>query len=327
MDDDMIELKAGNAELRRRLEAYAETRLSPEPASASRIRARVLAVAHRRADLERAETGLAVLPRPADDVVERPMATIRSAGAHRRTPWRRAASVLLAASLGLGLVAGAALAARPGGPLYEARLWAETLTLPTDPGARAVAELERLTHRIQEAMTASQAGDPDGAAAALAAYEAITEQASTGAIIADDAVASAALQAGVARNIDVLRGLADRLPERASAAISAAIERAIARSDQAIEEIGGGRGDGDGSGVGGGSGDGSGAGGGSGDQPTDRAPAGPSARPTDEPPAKPTKAPTAKPQATPKPDRTPAGDGKPPEPPGGGEDDPGGEGD
>jgi hypothetical protein len=308
MDDDMIDLKAGNAELRRRLDAYAEARLSPDPAATSRIRARVLAVAHRQADLERADTGLAVLPRPTGDAEDAPMRPVTTTGARRRAPWRRAASVLLAASLGLSLVVGTALAARPGGPLYESRVWAETLTLPSDPSARAVAELERLTHRLQEAVTASQAGDPDAAAAALTAYEAITEQASTGAIIAGDTVASAALQAGVARNIDVLRGLADRLPERASLAISAAIERAIARSDRAIEAIGRGRGNGNGSG----------AGGGSGAQPTDRTPAGPSAKPTKEPPAKPTNEPTAKPQPTSKPDKTPPGDGKPPEPPGGG---------
>lgn len=317
MDDDMIDLKAGNAELRRRLDAYADARLSPDPAATSRTRARVLAVAHRQADLERADTGLAVLPRPTDGG-DAPVDRARAA-ARRRAPWRRAASVLLAASLGLSLVVGTALAARPGGPLYASRVWAETLTLPSDPGARAVAELERLTHRLQEAVAASQAGDPAGAAAALSAYETITEEASTGAIIAGDAVASAALHAGVARNIDVLQGLADRLPERASLAISAAIERAIARSDRALDAIDRGRGDGAGSG----------SGGGAGAQPSDRAPADPSAKPTRDPAAKPTKAPTAKPEPTEKPDKTPPGDGKPQEPPGdgGGGGDQGGDGD
>ena len=61
MDDSMIDLTAGDAMLRRRLEAYAEDRLSPDLATSSRLRARVLAVAHRQADLARADASLTVL--------------------------------------------------------------------------------------------------------------------------------------------------------------------------------------------------------------------------------------------------------------------------
>ena len=49
MDDAMMDLMAEHGLLRRRLEAYAETRLSPDLAASSRMRARVLAVAHRQA--------------------------------------------------------------------------------------------------------------------------------------------------------------------------------------------------------------------------------------------------------------------------------------
>ena len=49
MDDAMMDLMAGHGELRRRLGAYAEARLSPDLAASSRMRARVLAVAHRQA--------------------------------------------------------------------------------------------------------------------------------------------------------------------------------------------------------------------------------------------------------------------------------------
>ena len=68
MDDAMIDLMAGDAELRRRLMAFADERLTPDLAASSRMRARVLATAHRRADLARADARLAVLSRPADAI-------------------------------------------------------------------------------------------------------------------------------------------------------------------------------------------------------------------------------------------------------------------
>ena len=89
----------------------------------------------------------------------------------RRWTWQRAAGIALAASLGVGAMAGTAFAARPGGPLYDARIFAETLTLPSDPSARAVAELDRLKDRLHEIGEAARSGDAVGAMAALAAYE------------------------------------------------------------------------------------------------------------------------------------------------------------
>jgi hypothetical protein len=228
MDDEMIDLIAGDAQLRRRLEAYAESRLSPDIVTSSRIRARVLAVAHRHADLARADAALTIVSETT------PHARTSVRAGHR---WGRALVGLLAASLVLGATAGSVFAARPGGPLYEPRLWLETLTLPTDPSQRALAELERLQHRLDEAADALRSGDIAGVAAALTAYERIMDQASSAAIAAQDDVAAAVLQTGVGRNVEVLQALILALPDQAAEAIERAVQRAIERSDRAIERI------------------------------------------------------------------------------------------
>ena len=307
MDDQMIDSIAGDGILGRRLEAYAELRLTPDLATSSRLRARVLAVAHRQASLVRGDAGLTVLPRPADNAAARSRGGVRPDTRHaatrpQRQRWYRVAGVLLAASLGSLLVAGAALAARPGGPLYESRLWAETIGLPVDPSARAVAELDRLRERLSEIGEASRSGDSAGATAALAAYEAIIEEASASAILADDEVAAAVLETGVGRNVEVLQSLLGRVPANASDAISRAIDAAIARSAEAIDRI-------DASRPGGGEppargGDGGTSGGGSAAEPTPRA--------TKVPAEKPTKAPVT--AATPKPKPTDRGTSQPAKP-------------
>ena len=243
MDDVMMDLTAGDGLLRRRLEAYADARLSPDLATSSRLRARVLAVAHRQASLARADAALTLLS-PADGVaVARPSGSLplesrRPLAQARGGRRQRAVGVLLAASLAAVMIVGGVSAARPGGPLYEARLWTETLALPTDPSARAVAELGRLRDRLGEIGDASRSGDTAGAIAALAAYASIVEEASAAAILADDDVAAAALEAGVGQNVEVLRALAARLPANASAAISRAVDAAISRSNDAVHRIG-----------------------------------------------------------------------------------------
>jgi hypothetical protein len=269
MDDEMIDLMAGDARLRRRLEAYAETRLTPDLATSSRIRARVLAVAHRQAVLARADAALTIVT----------MATDRQDLPARRgrSPWRRPLVGLLAASLAIAAAAGSAFAARPGGTLYEPRLWLETLTLPSDPSERALAELDRLDTRLNEAADAVRTGDTAGATAALAAYETILEQASAAAIAAQDDVAAAVLETGVGHNLEFLQALIPALPGQAADAITRVVQRVIERSDRAIEKI----------------------------EQGQQAPAG---RPNSAPAgssAKPTKAPT--PDATPKPTKKPAG--------------------
>jgi hypothetical protein len=269
MDDHMIELMAGDARLRRRLEAYADLRLTPDLATSSRIRARVLAVAHRHADLARADAALTIVTATTERT--------RRPARRRRAPWQRALVGLLAASLALGAAAGSAFAARPGGALYEPRVWLETLTLPSDPSQRALAELDRLERRLAEAAEAVRSGDTAGATAALEAYERILEQASAAAIAARDDIAAAVLETGVGHNLDVLRALMLALPDQAAGAIERVVQRAIDRSDGAIERI-------------------------------ERGQGAPAAAPLGEPAgpsAKPTKAPT--PEPTPKPTKKPGG--------------------
>jgi predicted RecA/RadA family phage recombinase len=275
MDNEMIDLMAGDAVLRRRMDVYAELRLSPDLATSSRIRARVLAVAHRHADLARADAALTIVT-----AATPPSKTAVRAG-HR---WGRALVGLLAAALVLGASAGSVFAARPGGPLYEPRLWLETLTLPSDPSQRALAELDRLDHRLAEAKDAVRSGDSAAAAAALEAYATIMEQASSAAIAAQDDVAVAVLETGVGHNVDVLQALILALPDQAADAIERAVQRAIDRSDRTIDKIERGQPGG-----------------------------GPNANPGGDPGARPTRAPT--PEPTPKPTKKPAGG-----PPGGGPD-------
>lgn len=305
MDDQMIDLMDGNDLLRRRLEAYANIRLSPDLATSSRLRARVLAVAHRQASLARADAALTVLSPSgvagalaSRGLTRAVLSTSGRSGSGRRY---RAAGALLAASLATAIVVGGVSAARPGGPLYETRLWAETLTLPGDPSARAVAELGRLSDRLREVGEADRSGDPLAAMAALAAYEAILEQASASAILAGDDVAAAVLETGVGRNVEVLRALAARVPTTASAAITRAVDAAIARSTDAVQRIGANR-------PGGGQDDGAGSG-----SPATppRATKAPTAEPTPEPDStatpKPeaTRKPTVEPTATDQPQETP----------------------
>jgi hypothetical protein len=318
--DDMMELTAGDAQVWRRLEAYADTRLSPDLATSSRLRARVLAVAHRQAALARAEGGLTILPSPAGAAVAstfspRAQQVARRSSRRRGWTWKRAAAVILAASLGAGMSVGGAFAARPGAPLYDARMWAETLTLPTDPSARAVAELERLKDRLREIAEATRDGDTAGATAALTAYETIVDEASASAILAGDDVAAAALETGVGHNVGVLQALMARVPSHANAAISRAVDAAIARSADAVDRIHASRPNGDPNHAGGGH---------PAADPTPRATEAPTVRPTPnqtpEPTARPTAVPNspkpkptpkATPEATPQPTPTPAPTPKP----------------
>ena len=260
-----------DGELTSRLQAYAHARLSPSLAVTTRIRVQVMAAAHRLAAAERAA-----------ETPVRPTAM-------RRPAWRRPMFGLLAAGLTLALAVGSVAAAQPGGPLYETRIWAETLTLPTSAADRAQSQVRRLQERLAEAAAATAAGDTNASDAALAAYGAIVGEATAGADVS--AAANATLDTGVRRNIEVLTILAERVPKPARTAI----EHAIERSSSAVDGL---RGK---SGVGG--------------QPTNPAKA-PDPGPTDRPErsANPNKPPAnqAKPPADPaKPRPTPKAGGKP----------------
>jgi hypothetical protein len=307
MDNDLMQDRDRNDdELARRLEAYAEARLSPELPATTRMRARVMTAAYRHAALARADADRATAVAAA--------AAATQANRTRRPVWRRPLTALLAAGLTLGVGVGSVAAAQPGGPLYGTRIWAETLTLPANANERAQAELRRLEDRLAEAAAATAAGDLNAGNAALEAYAAIVNEATHEA--GNDVSAAATLDAGVRNNIDVLTVLVGRVPNEQA---RDAIQRAIDRSDAALDELHG--------------------------KPTDTPGGQPPANPTGNPkpdatnrpdrtanPNKPTSNPadaTAKPHPTPKPEstinaqstpdaeRTPRG-GPPSEPPGGG---------
>ncbi len=276
-------------ELGRRLEAYAEGRLSPELSATTRMRARVMAAAHHQAMLARADTARAALAAAAAEA---------QADRTRRMSWRRPLTALLAAGLTLGVGVGSVAAAQAGGPLYGARVWAETLTLPPNANERAQAELHRLADRLAEAAAATTAGDLNAANAALDAYAAIVNEATAGA--GNDVSAAATLEKGVQSNIGVLTVLVQRMTERgndqAAESIQRALERAIEKSDSAVDKLHG--------------------------KPVDTPGNGPAATPTKKPkpagepqktanPNKPTPDPvgaTPKPHPTPQPHPTPKGD-------------------
>jgi hypothetical protein len=297
VSDEMIDLMAGDMRLRRRLEAYAEYRLSPDLTATSRMRARVLARAHRQTDLVRADAALTIVP---------PTASVTDGQRRRANGFRRVAVALVAAaSLAGAMVGVAAAASGPGQAFYEARLWVETLTLPSDPSERALAELDRLAERLREAEAATRSGDQGAVAAALAAYERILSHASAEVVFAGDPVAAAAFETGVGRNVEVLQALIQRLPSQAAEAIGRAVERAIERSATAIDTVGdvhkpdpaaGGNSDG---GANGGNSD-SGANGGNASGGANGG----------NPPA--TETPEKRPEATPKPTRTPRPTNDPP---------------
>lgn len=215
-------------ELTRRLEAYAEARLSPEPSATIRMRARVMAAAHRQAALARADAHRAAAAIAAQAQGDRT----------RRSAWRRPLTVLLAAGLTLAVGVGSVAAAQAGGPLYGTRIWAETLTLPSEADARALAELQRLEDRLAEAAAAAAAGDQNAANAALEAYAAIANEATENA--GNDVSAAATLETGVRSNINVLTVLAERFETghgQAGEAIERALQRAIDRSDSALDKL------------------------------------------------------------------------------------------
>ena len=129
---------------------------------------------------------------------------------------------------GLMVGSSAFAASRAGGPLYDARLSLEALTLPSDPSTRLDAELARAQTRITEIADAASRGDDGAVNAAVRAY------AST----LTDLDAETGTSAGRARDAvllhqAVLRGLLLRVPTQAQAGI----ERAISNSTVAIDHL------------------------------------------------------------------------------------------
>jgi hypothetical protein len=205
----------------RRFTAYADLRLSPTPEATARMRARVM---------EAATARIAVPAVRAQEPVS--LVAYRSRFGGRS----RSLAALMAAALSVLLLAGVAFASSPGGPLYGVRLWVETVALPSEPGARADADVDRLDARLDEAVGAARSGNGSATAAALAAYRDILEDALTAAGKIE--ARNERLEAALARHQVVLATLLGYAPEPARDAL----ERAIERSDQAVEGIGAGGG-------------------------------------------------------------------------------------
>ena len=226
MDDDMIDrTELGYIELARRLEAYADLRLSPSAAATTRMRTAVMTAAHRRAALIHADATFDA----AGATTSARAATGKIGGG--RPSWRRPAAAVFAGALTLFILVGTAYGARPGGPLYAARLWTEMANLPADLVDRAEAEVNRLEERLQEAQQASSSGDVPGTQAALVAYSRIVVEAADGS--GGDPTASAALEVTVTRHVVVLTLMVDSVPSQARQAA----EQALTSSTMALDDL------------------------------------------------------------------------------------------
>jgi hypothetical protein len=227
MFQDAMDLTdTGLFELRRRLEAYAEARLNPSMEASTRMRAYVMNVAHRRAALVAADPGFDAAGATAGALVAE-----RSSAASNG--WRRAAAALVAAGLTVAMLAGTAYAAKPGGLLYDTRVWIEMANLPADVVARAEAEISRLDARLAEAQQASTEGDVPGAEAAVAAYSVILAEAAQGS--AGDPTASASIEIALTRHVVILTALADSVPAPARAAV----QHALLSSTKVLDDLDG----------------------------------------------------------------------------------------
>lgn len=227
MEDDVIDqTAAGYVELARRLEAYADLRLSPSSAATTRMRTAVMNAAHRRAALVRADATSDVARETTS-----PHAADRGKVVRSRLSWRRPAAALFAGVFALAILAGSVYGARAGGPLYGARLWVEMVNLPADVRDRAQAEVNRLDERIDEAQEASSAGDVSGTEAALAAYSSIVAEATIG--IGGDATAGATLEVAVTRQVVVLTVMVDSVPPESRGAA----EQALTSSTKARDDL------------------------------------------------------------------------------------------
>jgi hypothetical protein len=212
--------------LRPQLGAYADARLRADPEARARSRANVMAEARAASDAARMDATA-----PAARLAASPAQALprhRSVFGRFRVPAAVAATLLLVGALTVG----AALAGSgPGGPFYAARLWVEGLTLPTDADARAEAQVARLEARLAEAAAAAEAGNGAAVTAALEAYRATVEAALGDAGL--DPTRREHLAAELGRHVVVLQALVPLVPDRASKAIQAAVDR----TEERIQEI------------------------------------------------------------------------------------------
>lgn len=199
----------GTEELGRRLEAYASVRLAPKRAAVKRVRAAVVEEARMRA----LEDTIGGTPHQ-----------------HRRGP-SRVVALLLAAALTMATAVAVSAASAPGGPLYGARIWLETATLPANADARALERIRQIEERLLDAERAAASGDPNAIAAAIKAYrEAVANALGE---VGLDADRLARLQAALGNHLAVLGALAEKVPDAAVPGI----ERALHASQAGVDKI------------------------------------------------------------------------------------------
>jgi len=200
------------------LDAYSDARLAPQGAVLARIRANVLAQAASLSATAAAENRLRLV----ENAPGRPRAALGSRFARAAFALGFAAMLTLGTSL-------AVMAAPPGSPFYNARVFIETATLPAQAQARFEGHEKLLEERLDEAEAAAASGNSAALAAALAAYQAEVDAATADAGSDQDRLAH--LQAMLAKHTVVLTALAAQLPDQSS------IERAIDTSSKAITRI------------------------------------------------------------------------------------------
>lgn len=214
MTEDFEPIGTGDDELDWRLHAYIAARLSPSPDASRRMRNAVMARAADAAAIRAFEA-----ERLALQEAQRRQAQQGISG-FLRLYTRRGAAAFLAASMVFGSSV-AVLAATPSSPLYGARIWLETAFLPASGDARSAAHVTLLEVRVEDAEHAAGGGDPNGVAAALAAYQAEIDAAITDAN--GDPARLAALQHAIDVHLLLLEQLANDAPAGAQNAIHAAI--------------------------------------------------------------------------------------------------------
>ena len=189
-------------------------------------------------------------------------------GRHRHgSGRRRVAALLLAAALGLGTAVVAVAGSGPGGPFYTARIWLNTVALPSESDLRALERIRQIEGLLVDAERAAVSGDHDAIAAAAQAYGDAVEDAveevvaeivaNTGAneVPGDNEVPApggnevpapggnevpgaiddrlARLEAALGNHVLVLGALADRLPNAAADGIT----NALIASQKAVEKL------------------------------------------------------------------------------------------
>jgi hypothetical protein len=206
MDDEQ---RPADGDLERLLQAYAGARLSPDQWASVRMRAAVI---------ERGRTARETRP---------------ALGAPGRLAWRRptlrlAGFVALVALLAVGTGATAALAASPGGPLYDARLWVEGTVLNLSGGSAAL-RVDQMNERIDELTNAVDDGNTNAADAAGDAYGSELAAAAQAAQNRADLVA---LRTTIARQLAHLQSISHPTQKA-----QANLDRLIAKSIAALAEI------------------------------------------------------------------------------------------